>query len=376
MIFSDISELLPGLTKKPPLPKKLELANNNHKIHPDDTNKDKAMEAITDFLHLKYSASKKREPFASNSNQMCRTENFETEDGSRVGMKIEDTGYLKEQRGIYIDSNTKNNSIIINYDGDSNYLCKNDEQYCNKEISKSTTPIVQSMTFENDVMFQNWVEDVVQKESETDKYLEVLKEGHGMTNYNLTDNSKIVSSLSWTDEDKLPNISEIDLDRLFVEGGEHIHTLGNINKKANKLLKPVNSARYRKTQKQSPTSNKPKQRVSLKTKKVVREFDQTPCDKDVDSWMCESERKNISRDKTTYLDILSTLEDIENQTAPSVTDFKKDFAQHDVNEKISPSESIDDIVSILEVLENENKKSRKSLYICLVICMKIISKLF
>lgn len=313
------------------------------------------MDAITDFLSLKYTASKN--PSSSRSDQMSQLENLDT-DVTEYYSNKKVIGSLKEDLHNLGDVN-------VSYCNETNYLDRNSQPDANQKLSESSrTPTTQTLVYETDIIFQNWVEDVCQKESETDKYLEVLKKEHGLINHNLTDSSKLVSTLSWTDEDKLPNISDIDLDRLFMEGNDKFPSSESINDISKGPAKPVNSAVNKKNPKQSFKNTKPKQKLLPKANKVLQDFDKTPCDKDIDSWMSESIRKeNItqrcSRNRSNYLDILTNLEEIEIQTAPKVSDFKLDLCQRAEDGKVSRSESIDDIVSILEVLENENKRSRK-----------------
>lgn len=312
-IFPDVAELVPGLTKKPPLPKKLDTFTNQ-KINVINSDESKDIEAIQDFLLLKKTLAKNNEIYVSPKRN---TEN----------------GLISEDEERY-----KENSVQNVYENIYEIPTKQDE-----------------MSVENDVIFQNWVDDVVQKESETDKYLHQLKNDHGISNYNLTDNSKIVNSLSWADEEKLPNISDIDLDRFFKENSGDLHSSKNKNKSP-KAVNPIKI--LSKTANKEFNNSKSKQKTTIKSKKVDYDFDESPCNKDVDTWMLDSGKHNSdsSRIKNNFLDLLQNLEEIESQTMAKV---KSSLPQNDRAGKLSQSGSIDDIASLMEVLENENKKSRK-----------------
>lgn len=215
--------------------------------------------------------------------------------------------------------------------------------------------------YENDIIFQNWVEEVIQKESETDRYLEELKKEPSLTNFNQTDNSKVANSLSWTDDDKIPNISDIDLDSLFLEKSDQFHNFENSKQTIKCNVNSPNSSRKIKSQMLLKKSNTKLKTPSIPIKQV-KDFVQLPCNKEVDSWMSnslkkQSHSKNTSRSTCTYQEILTNLEEFESDTASKFVDYQQDVPQHDTDGKVSRSESIDDIVSILEVLENENKKS-------------------
>lgn len=311
------------------------------------------MDEITDFFSLKYTSLKsKNNSTLLESDQIFRNEGVENNSVNSFE-RGNDSYFIKEKinfLGEFIGVPNKE----VSFSNEPDCISENPQS---SEISNT-----HSISYDNDVIFQNWVENVVQKESETDKYLEELKKEHGLTNYNLTDNSKIVSSLSWTDEDKIPNISEIDLDRLFTNPSEHIHSVENKKQVVQNADRSASTTSMRKNLKQSQPKIKPKYKSFPKSNSGGKAFDQTVCDRDVDSWISsESSRTSDlnKRNKSAYYDILKNLEEIETQTAPENGEFRKDLEQHDEMGKSSRSESIDDIVSILEVLENENKKSRK-----------------
>lgn len=79
---------------------------------------------------------------------------------------------------------------------------------------------------------------------------------------------------------------------------------------------------------------------------------------EVESWMSTSafteKSKSAPTKKANYLDILNNLEDMETTASPS-----QDLPQREFESNLSQCGSLDDIVSILEALENEDKKSRK-----------------
>lgn len=315
------------------------------------------MNAISDFLALKQNLSKNKGlNVLSKSSETSSSDDFHID---RNAIEAEADVCMKGFQKLHINSNSKLDCMDKQYNTDLSSL-ESKMVVSHRSNEPPETTKSQNSTYENDIKFQNWVEDVVQKESETDKYLEELKKEHGMTNYNLTDNTKLVSSLSWTDEDKLPNISDIDLDRLFMDGNNQFNSLDSAQKIVKGRGKPKNNSQVKNIQKLTPTNNKCKQKNTSKPKSVSQDYDQSPCDKEIDSWMSESIKKpiifkNTKRSKSSYLDILSNLEEIDT----NVPDLKNELPQHDIDGRLSQSESIEDIVSILEVLENENKKSRK-----------------
>lgn len=311
------------------------------------------MDEISHFLSLKYTSSKNKENslLPQSDHMFCREEVVDNL-VNNYGKENNDSYFMKGKNNFQAERDSAHPKEL-SLGHETTFVSKNPES--------SETSNAQSLSYDNDVMFQNWVDDVVQKESQTDKYLEELKKEHGLTNYNLTDNSKIVSSLSWADEDKIPNISEIDLDCLFMHPSEQIQSIGARKQTVINENKVENSVNIKKNQKQSPSSNKPKDKNISKSDSVEKKYDQTACDKDVDSWISESARtlSHNKRHKSAYFDILKNLEEMETQTGSESNEYKKDLQQHDALGKCSRSESIDDIVSILEVLENENKKSRE-----------------
>lgn len=355
----DTSELLPGLTKKPPLPKKSEHLNC---FQTTDSDICRQTDEITDFLSLKYTLTKNKDiNYLIKSHEMSQGVEGNMESDQRKGNNM--VSPIEEKN--YLQNNSSNgcNFSNVNTFKDSNFMDNNIESFVSKDPDSFKNP--EGIVYENDIIFQNWVEDVIQKESQTDKYLDELKKDHVLTNYNLTDNSKIVSSLSWTDEDKLPNISDIDLDRLFTEGNESLSRSEKNRNLSKDNPKSETVGKNKKNQKQSTsTINTAKEKKQNKSYQNTKGFIRATLDTDIDSWMTESAVKqtssrNTSSAKSTYIDILKNLEEIEKQTAVEASDADEYPTQHDTYGKCSRSESMDDIVSILEVLENENKKSRK-----------------
>lgn len=357
-ILPDTLELRPGLTKKPPLPKKAEHLICSQMLDLDVCNR---TDEITDFLSLKYTLTKNKEnDYLEKSPEI--SQDIEVDMASHHRKRNNMVSPMEETKYIQSITNHGYNYSSINDFNEPNFIEKNMELYVIRDPESAKDS--QCMAFENDIIFQNWVEDVIQKESQTDKYLDDLKKEHVLTNYNLTDNTKIVSSLSWTDEDKLPNISDIDLDSLFIGGNETLKSLERNMKPPNVNSTSQIVGKNKRNEKHSISNDKLNQRSQNKSYQTSKGFNQTPCDSDIDNWMNQSEEKqfttrNTSRTKSTYVDILKNLEEMENQTTVEMISAGQEPAQQDTEGKCSRSESMDNIVSILEVLENENKKSRK-----------------
>lgn len=241
----------------------------------------------------------------------------------------------------------------------------------------------------DDKLYQKWINnDVLQKESETDKYLEELKTEHGLASTNFTDNTKIVDK--WTKKDEFPNISDIDLDELFKDETDKkfekffeldLQKLDeqrleekseksfssdrqklNTNKDNSKIVTSSKSSKTgvnKKTTTIKPTviPKKPDIKPKFVATQVKGGKDCTDSSRhspDIESWMAKSSQKPAEMKKANYLDFLNHISDIEEFEGPEHKTSKSE-----TDGKISAVGSLDDIVSILEALENEDKKSRK-----------------
>ncbi|XP_050308827.1 centrosomal protein of 131 kDa [Anthonomus grandis grandis] len=179
-----------------------------------------------------------------------------------------------------------------------------------------------------------WNENVSQKENETDKYLNELK---NVQNSNFTDNTKIVDQ--WNNKNteletifkdeadlKFDKFFQLSLDKKSLEVDEN-------NKQ--KTIKP--------NIKPKPKQKKLKQIVS-KPLKAGKDFEsEKPKSPEIEPWV-----EKMSK-KPNYLDFLNNISDIED-----INDMNQ---KEESGEKNSVGGSLDDIVSLLEVLENEDKRS-------------------
>ncbi|CAH1958127.1 unnamed protein product [Acanthoscelides obtectus] len=329
------TNLLPGLASKPPLPKRTDTSKSIIKRPEGEPNH---VDAVTAYLTVKYDSG--RSSYNSISGES---------DDKYIGRSP-------------TRSENEGSKTISLYHSESQSV---DLMQSNRDCSFLSV--------------QTWLEEenVIKKESETDLYLERLKKEHGLNEVssNFTDNTKIVDKFisPWGKEEDIPDISEIDLDKLFgTESNPVAAGAGNILKKQeskkdsyqykeqrdsnfldkNKKLqdKKLQKPLFTKTMKQKP-------KFEAKPIKGSRDF-QLPDEKEIESWMSERSKSagqvtNVKK-KANYLDLLTNLEEID-------TNGNEIARSSSAEDKISQSESLEDIVSILEALEDEDKKSQKQM---------------
>lgn len=210
--------------------------------------------------------------------------------------------------------------------------------------------------------------DVMRKEAETDLYLQKLKTEHCDSNH--TDTTKMMDRTRNIERwDDLPNVSEIDIEKLFQDEVEKkfdkffdkkVKILSPREEECLEIKKP---AILKKPVKKTPLPKipkkfEPKSIQTNPTKEVPERKD------DVETWIeirptdIESalECKNKMK-KANFLDTLIHVEDIEKFVAPDAVDSSDDIPQHDSHD--SKCSSYDDLATILETLETEGIKSRK-----------------
>lgn len=349
-------ELRPGLTSKPPLPKKLlesELIGVIDTTSLESFDCDKNRDAINSYFDIKYDTILKKEKKSNNSgtnsnplfdenlNQHEKKERRNTDHSARNSTEFDSPGF---GQGL---SNPK--------DSDS----------------------------EN---YQKWTSEKVRKtEMQTEKYPEDLKSEHDLADNNFTDNTKMVDK--WSKGNEFPNLSDIDIDKLFLDETdqkfEKFFEL-DLQKRDDEMIdaKHVNSceSKFPKTLKKNTKGRnnishtlkgesnkksivskpkKPENRSTFVAKPVrggadfAGDISKSP---DIETWMNQSSRGSVEANKANYLQFLNNLSEIEDM---SKGEFSGKANQTDVDDKISAAGSLDDIVSILEELENEDKKSRK-----------------
>lgn len=345
----DTLDLLPGLASKPPLPNKRpnSVPTNSAKSSPvySEHSSDRGIDAIGAYLSLKYETALKNK----------------YNDVPKNGDRVDDDYFEKLVQNKKQTDKTKEEK---KYNEDVTSVKFKDTMRENKS-SHSLDNI------SGDYIYQDWVEDVVEKESETDKYLNQLKKGHGLIDRNLTDTSKMVekSIHPWEKEENIPDISEIDIDQLFKDDIDIKFDKVFENKKLPTETKNSDSkiqTKKKVTLVKSVTVAKPKPKFIAKPLRLKEDFQESNKQKEPESWMSEAAKKSEAianyrhTKKANYFDILSNLEEIESAvTSNKEIDIKDDIPEHDTDKSNMRSESIDDIVSILEVLENEDKKSRE-----------------
>lgn len=174
------------------------------------------------------------------------------------------------------------------------------------------------------------------------------------TDTNFTDNTKILDQ--WTKKDEFTNLH--DLEKLFKDDTDKkfdkffeldLQKLDQPKSKPSGCVKPKSIGAKKKVPHVKLVDTvKPK--FEAKKVKGGQDCPEAPRKSpEIESWIARGD----SGKKPNYLDFLSEIEEFSN-----TGDGSKE-SKMEVDEKVSTAGSLDDIVSILETLENEDKKSRK-----------------
>ncbi|KAJ8959085.1 hypothetical protein NQ318_022342 [Aromia moschata] len=354
-------DLVPGLTSKPPLPKKPDSSISNFRrgcYSDSEVNNDKSMDAISAYLTIKYESNFK-------NNKLYNDED-ETGHLAKSTDRVDDDYFEKlktdMQKGqqCYSFDNDKETSEDMGKIEDKIHFLEETSEFPHHECKISNDESSRSDSF----FYQKWMHgdvEVTEKENQTDKYLEQLKKEHCITDSNLTDNKKLVEKCisPWGKEENIPNISEIDIDLLFKDKTDAKFE-SFFKEKENTDNKIIN----KKNGKPSKKNQKPKQKFAAKPIKDHPDYKENTKEKEVETWLSQSERTSANfgkSKKASYFDILNNLNDMEQSVALGEASEKQDMPQHDYEEKKSENGSFDDIVSILEALENEDKKSQRKM---------------
>ncbi|CAG9829856.1 unnamed protein product [Diabrotica balteata] len=210
---------------------------------------------------------------------------------------------------------------------------------------------------------KDWPVDVLQNEYKTDKYLQQLKESHEMLERNMTDSSKIVEKCisPWSNNNNIPE-SDIDLDKLLEKRSY------SIIRKEHNLKNDENSTEgFPKTANKENISNPIViENQIMSENKYIKKMQQengeheTNIKDEVCSWANKSEYKSPKENykKLSYLDALPGVKDIQKTVS---NQLHTEMMLSDSNENINMTESFEDIVSILEVLEEADKKSQQNI---------------
>ncbi|XP_066137389.1 calponin homology domain-containing protein DDB_G0272472 [Euwallacea fornicatus] len=239
-------------------------------------------------------------------------------------------------------------------------------------------------------MYQNWIDKKVQKTESETKYLQELNSDHEAGGSNFTDNTKIVDKWAKKQEN-FPNISDLDLDEIFKDDTDKkfekffeldleklnpAPLFNNADNKAKIAIKPKRNstvpASYSTSKDNDGAKKYPTQKTKLpsykksdqKPKFVVRQVkggkdcgDAMRKSPEVETWIARSPKEGETK-KASFLDFLNNISEIEEFSGNDNTcSGKESTSKSQKDEKVSPGESLDDIVSILEALENEDKKS-------------------
>ncbi|XP_048519924.1 centrosomal protein of 131 kDa isoform X2 [Dendroctonus ponderosae] len=308
-------ELRPGLTSKPPLPKKL---LESEPIGVIDTNSrecdvsDKNRDAINAYFDIKYDALLKKENTSNNSDSnpnplFDANLNQKAANACPASRRNEDTSGRNSTK---FDPHLYEEGLSNSKDNES----ENNQKWTREEVKES--------------------------ETQTKKYRDELNCEHDLANTNFTDNTKMVDK--WSKANEFPNISDIDINELFRD---------ETDKKFEKFFEFD-------LQKRDDDTNGAKHASSCgpkfsKTLKNNTKGD-TRTSPDIETWMNQSSRGSGEAKKANYLQFLNNLSEIEDM---SKGEFNEKANRVEADDKISAAGSLDDIVSILEELENEDKKS-------------------
>ncbi|CAH1110016.1 unnamed protein product [Psylliodes chrysocephalus] len=340
--FHEHLNMLPGIISKPPLPKRPDSSYRNYSD--SGTNGDKGMDAITAYLSLKYEA----ETAKKDINDVKIDSNY----FERLALN------KKLEKMKSSDSNFKVESQYnLNFKADSD-LPQNTQQ--SSPVEPSYANQAKSPKFDNIPVIKISEEvDVLEKDYQNDKYFQELKEEQGIIERNLTDNSKIVEKgiAPWQSNDNLPGISEIDIDKLFDEKN-FSKSDDYFKKDASKVKNPQEHHTHQKNTKQKSKKPliKPKPKFPPPKKD---EGDQEVKDIDVESWMAKSATPRDCGQKTnSYLEILQSLDEFETK---DLRDIDEGLGVSEADKHSNLSGSFEDIASILEALEEEDKKSHQKM---------------
>lgn len=315
--------LTPGITGKPPLPRKFE------------------------------SVSKKN--FQENK---CKNDSdYSSGTSSPQSGRLEFPNYTDDFKDTHFDYSNedlerflKNDELKLTSINASKNFRRETEESRNKS---KTGDSARKSPEENPIQYQNWmVEETTKLETETDLYLKDLK--------------KKTEEIHETNEEKKLVASE-ELDLKFQnffrrEPSFHDPKLQNISEK---LKREQDLNRTKTKPKQKPILKKqPKQKFLAKPMRNYQEYkeEEKP---EIESWMSKNnetdeiwpkEVKSVNRPN--YLEVLDSLNELEEAVKINEeNEILADVPEQD-NEKTTDDQN-DDISSILEVLEAEDKKSRE-----------------
>lgn len=237
-------------------------------------------------------------------------------------------------------------------------------QVAKTTIFSDPTPPVDSIKSDNNVASDSKSLDAIHAYFDI-KYDSVLRAGDAtnktkqedeiltQTDTNFTDNTKILDQ--WTKKDEFTNLQ--DMEKLFKDDTDKkfdkffeldLRTLDQPKSKPSSCVKPKsNSVKKKVPHLKAVDAIKPK----FEAKKVKGGQDCPEGPKkspEIESWIAS---RGDSGKKPNYLDFLSEIEEF-SSTGDGNKESKMEVAE-------STAGSLDDIVSILETLENEDKKSRK-----------------
>ncbi|RZC38409.1 5-azacytidine-induced protein 1-like, partial [Asbolus verrucosus] len=161
----------------------------------------------------------------------------------------------------------------------------------------------------------------------------------------MEEKSDDITAEIWEDSKQIPNLSDLNIDDLFKD---------ETDKKFDNFFRKMETKSPKKKTKISP---KPRVKFTATPMKSDPDYNENPPTKEaeVESWMSKKSEK--LEKKSSYLDFLNNIDELEKSVSLSAVDISQDVPQHDID--IAPeSPTYDDIASILKVLEAEDKKSQ------------------
>ncbi|XP_072379343.1 centrosomal protein of 131 kDa isoform X2 [Diabrotica undecimpunctata] len=342
--FNDNSRLSPIITSKPPLPKRPDSGKKSSSDWKTRNDSERGMNAISAYLTLKYESEMTK--ISKGNIKSLPTNNLKIENDYfeklSLNKKLQKLGNAEEALIPKEDKFASNN------------------KRCNNEINASNErELIQNLP----VLIISQEVDVLQNEYKTDKYLQQLKESHEMLERNMTDSSKIVEKcISPWSNNNIPE-SDIDMDNLLDKRSYSIirkeHNLKNDENSTEGFPKTVIKENISKP---IVIENK-----IMSENKYIKKMQQengeheTNIEVEVGSWGNKSEYKSSKGNckKLSYLDTLPGVKDKQKTVSNQV---HTELILSDSNENINKAESFEDIVSILEVLEEADKKSQQNIF--------------
>lgn len=332
--------LLPGLTTKPPLPKRQE-ARLQAKTSPESDKKSE-----NDFIN-KY-----------NQNEDNKT------DMEKIGIS-ENKDSLYDLEGSSSDFSLKD-AILKEPDVRSLF-------FENSEIGNSEK---QNHINTRNAMVQNWIledkkieHDIVLSEKQTDIYLDSIKSYRQEDENEKCNNSDSDRESNERFRKLFEKQDKKEIEHNIPDQNQSNQKPTKTSKKSFEIRSQNAIAKRTSTAVKKPTENKKKFiATAMKTPKDFVENNNAQ-NEDEESWMATEERskktvQNLNESKeelrqANYFDVLSNIEELEKEELSCNEEIDRGHILQETSANDSPGDEYDEITSILQVLEDADKKSRK-----------------